>query len=302
MSCRRFSKSLIEYVDGELSGEREAAVRSHIDSCEACKEASEKLELSRSALSSLEMVKLSEPSAERIAAVLRSSADSARPAFHTLSSRLGFFTSVRGIASAGVVAALILGLAIVVITFGGSPKVGNTRLATDSMPGGTTPATAQTSTSPGFEKARQGLVPSGMASIMPAVKVTNTNYDDNALRSTFDNMEVKKEIADNYTMAHAINFCEMYKRKMADMMVDAGQDGAMLEAMITYIESSEPVLLPYYAESANYTGVHVYIIGFAGPRRTAKSEKLTRTEVWVMNPAKFEASPDSSIVYFLEQK
>ena len=94
----------------------------------------------------------------------------------------------------------------------------------------------------------------------------------------------------------------MYKRKMADMMVDAGEDGAMLEAMITYIEASEPVLLPYYAECANYTGIHVFIIGLAGPRRTAKTEKLTRTEVWVMNPAKFGANPDSSIVYFLEQK
>ncbi len=301
MSCRRFRKSLIEYVDGELSGERKDAVREHLDSCETCKAAVEKLEFSANALSSLEVVKMPEPSAERIAAVLRTSADSARPAFHSLTSRLGFFTSVRGLASAGVAAALIIGIAIVLITFGGSGQVGQNRLATGSMPGGTTPATAF-STSPGQQKTNPDLVPSGIASIMPAVKVTNTNYDDKALRSTFENMDIKKQIADNYTMAHAINYCDMYKRKMADMMVNAGQDGAMLKAMITYIESSEPVLLPYYAESANYTGVHVYIIGLAGPRRTAKSEKLTRTEVWVMNPAKFAASPDSSIVYFLEQK
>ena len=107
---------------------------------------------------------------------------------------------------------------------------------------------------------------------------------------------MKKEIAQNYTMSHAINYCDLYKRKMADMMVDAGQDGAMLEAMITYIETSEPVLLPYYAESARFTGVHVYVIGLAGPRRTEKSEKLTRTEVWVMDPVKFQARPDTAIV------
>jgi len=302
MSCRRFRKSLIEYVDGELSGERKDAVREHVDSCETCKAAVEKLEFSASALSSLDAVKMPEPSAQRIAAVLRTSADSARPALHSVTGRLGFFTSVRGLATTGVAAALIIGLAILVITFGGSGQVGQKGLATGSMPGSTTTPATAFSTSPGQQKTNPDLVPDGIATIMPAVKVTNTNYDDTALRNTFENLDIKKQIAANYTMAHAINYCDLYKRKMADMMVDAGQDGAMLEAMITYIESSEPVLLPYYAESANYTGVHVYIIGFAGPRRTAKSEKLTRTEVWVMNPAKFEASPDSSIVYFLEQK
>ena len=302
MSCRRFRKSLIEYVDGGLPDERAEAIREHVEGCETCKAAVEKLEFSRSALSSMEAVNMPEASAERVAAVLRISADSARPAFHSLTSRLGFFTSARGLAYAGVAAAVIIGLVIVVIAFGGSGKVGQSRLATGSIPDNGTAPASELSTSPGQQKANKGFVPSGIASIMPAVKVSSTNYDESALRSTFDNMEVKKEIADTYTMSHAINYCDMYKRKMADMMVDAGEDGAMLEAMITYIETSEPVLLPYYAECANYTGIHVFIIGFAGPRRTAKTEKLSRTEVWVMNPAKFAANPDSSIVYFLEQK
>lgn len=292
MSCRRFRKSLIEYVDGNLDGGRAERVRAHLETCESCRAASEKLEFSGSALASLEMVKMPDASAERIAAALRSSAEGAR-------TRLSFFASTRGLASAGVVAALIIGLLIVVITFSGPGRVTRTDHAKGTTPGTAQgPLTKQASTSPG----QQSIAPPGIASIMPTVKVTNNNYDETALRNTFNNMDVKKQIADTYTMSHAINYCDLYKRKMADMMVSCGDDGAMLEAMITYIIQSEPVLLPYYAESARFAGLHVFIIGLAGPRRTDTTGKLTRTEVWVMNPAKFQASPDSSIVYFLEQK
>ena len=300
MSCRRFRKSLIEYVDGDLAAERADKVRAHLETCESCKAASEKLEFSRSALASLAPVKMPDASAARIAAALRSSGQEARPALHTLTSRLSYFSSTRGLAAAGVAAALILGLVIVVVSFSGTGRVTNPDLTKGTTAEG--PLSQQASTSPGQQKVDQGLLPSGIASILPTVKVSNNDYDETGLRNTFDKMEVKKEIADTYTMGHAINYCDLYKRKMADMMVDCGDDGAMLEAMISYITQSEPVLLPYYAESAKFTGLHVFIIGLAGPRRTDTSAKLTRTEVWVMNPAKFQANPDSSIVYFLEQK
>ena len=174
MSCRRFRKSLIEYVDGELPDARAEEVRKHVEGCETCKAAVEKLEFSSSALASLDPVGMPEASAGRIAAALRTSADSARPAFHSVSSRLGFFTTYRGLASAGVVAALIIAVAIVVVAFSGTGNVPKSQLATGTVPiNGTSPAAGFT-TSPGQTKSENGIIPGAVASIMPVVKASDT--------------------------------------------------------------------------------------------------------------------------------
>lgn len=305
MSCRRFRKSLAEYADGTLSGGRADEVRAHVESCAECKASVEKMALARSALSSLTTVKMPEASAGRVLQTLRSSVQGAAPAVSAAPSRLGFLWSPRVLAGVGTAAALVIALLVVVMVYsGGGPTTTVTRngFTYDQTSGEapTTPAAA-TSTSPGEQKT-QAVVPTGVASIMPVVKVSNDNYDDAKLRSTFDSMEVKKEIARRYSITHAITMGSLFRRKLADMMCENGQDGACLEAMIIYLTNTEPVLLPYYAEKAQYLGQGVFIIGFAGPRRTGNTGMLTRTEIWVMNPDKFTSSPDSSIVYFIEEK
>jgi anti-sigma factor RsiW len=305
MSCRRFRKSLIDYADGTLSGARADGVRAHVESCEECKASLDKLKLSGSALGSLATVKMPEASAERVLRTLRSSAEGAVTAGRSMPSRLGFLWSPRTLAGLGTAAALLIAIVVVAIVFsGGGPSTTkpSSGLQNDGLVRKTSTAPGEAeSTSPGEKKA-QALVPANAAAIMPVVKVSDNNYDDAKLRTTFDSMEVKKEIAKRYSMTHAITMCTLFRRKMADMMVEEGQDGACLEAMIIYLTNSEPVLLPYYAEKAQYLGQGVFIIGFAGPRRTSDTGMLTRTEIWVMNPEKFVNNPDSGIVYFLEEK
>ena len=303
MNCRRFRKSLIDYADGSLPSARADAVRDHLESCEECRGALEELTLSSSALATLSTVKMPEASAEKVLRTLRTSVDSAGQAGRLSTFRPSVLWSPRVLAGVGTAAAVIIALLVVVMVYsgGGVPSPTLTRTSNDQAgKTSTTPGTT-VSTSPGEQKTQQAL-PSGTAAIMPVVKVSNNNYDDTKLRTTFESMEVKKEIAKRYSITHAITMGTMFRRKMADMMVEQGQDGACLEAMIVYLTQSEPVLLPYYAERAQYLGQGVFIIGFAGPRRTATTGMLTRTEIWVMNPDKFTSSPDSSIVYFIEEK
>jgi len=304
MSCRRFRKTLIDYTDGSLDEARSKSIEKHLASCVGCRSAVEKMSLSRSALSSLITVGMPEEASSRVSSNLMAVARGERKAPAPSQGRLGFLWSPRTLAAAGTGIAILIGIILVVLAYTGpgitdrnEQKGLATGVNTQPVSKGRAPSPATS------EKAfTRDVLPSGAAAILPVVKVSQTNYDEKSLKSAFDKMELKKVIARTCTMSHAISMGGLFRRKMADMMVEAGSDGAMLEAMITFLTSSEPVLLPYYAENAQFTGQHVYIIGLAGPRRTGQTTKLNRTEVWVMSPEKFQASPDASIVFFLEEK
>jgi len=303
MSCRRLRKSLVEYADGSLEGARAEKVEAHLESCAECRQAVEKLAFSRSALSGLQTFEMSDEASARVFGTLRSAARGDEvPA--PSESRLGFLWSPRTVAVAGTAVAVMLGLVIVVVTFTGGKT---TRTGLNPTAGGPTTSPLSKTSSPATlnnseQKTAADLIPKAAAAIMPVARVSQTNYDENSLKGTFDKMDLKKQIETSCTMTSAVSMRDLFCRKLADMMVDQGGDGAMVEAMIVYLTNTEPVLLPYYAEKAMYTGQPVLILGLAGPRRMSNDTKLTRTEVWVMNPAKFAASPDSSIVYFLEEK
>lgn len=300
MSCRRLRKSLVEYADGSLDGAQTQKVEAHLESCAECRQAVEKLAFSRSALSSLQTFEMPDEASARVFGTLQSAARGEKVQAPE-QSRLGFLWSPRTVGVAGTAVAVILGLVIVVVAFTGGKTT-----KTGLTPGGTTTQRLSQATSPASsnnpEQKATDLVPKGVASIMPVAKVSQTNYDENSLKGTFDKMNLKKQIASSCTMTSAVSMGNLFRRKLADLMVDQGGDGAMVEAMIVYLTNTEPVLLPYYAEKAMYTGQPVVILGLAGPRRMSNDTKLTRTEVWVMNPEKFAASPDSSIVFFLEEK
>ncbi|MHB8895930.1 MAG: anti-sigma factor family protein [Candidatus Geothermincolia bacterium] len=302
MSCRRFRKSLIEYSDGRLDEARTAKIEGHLDSCEGCRQAVQMLSLSRLALSTLEAVRMPAAAGDRVASNLAAYGRNDRTAPRPAPSRFSFLWSPRTLAAAGAGVAILLGIVLVVIAYTG-PNSG-VKKPLDRLASGTQPVSEGSTPAAGAseQKNARDVLPSGTAAILPMVKVSQTNYDENSLRSTFDNMELKKQISSSCTMGQAISMGNLFRRKMSDMMVDAGSDGAMLEAMITYLTNSEPVLLPYYAEHAQFTGQRVYIIGLAGPRRMGETTKLCRTEVWVLSPEKFPANPDSSIVFFLETK
>jgi hypothetical protein len=300
MSCRRLRKSLVEYADGNLDGTRAEKVEAHLESCAECRQAVEKLAFSRSALSSLQTFEMPDEASARVFSTLRSAARGDKAEVPS-EGRLGFLWSPRTVGVAGIAVAAILGLVIVVVAFTGGKTTRTGLNPTAGNPGTQPLSKASSPVNPEQQKATD-LVPKGMASIMPVAKVSQTNYDENTLKGTFDKMDLKKQIASSCTMTSAVSMGNLFRRKLADLMVDQGGDGAMVEAMIVYLTNTEPVLLPYYAEKAMYTGQPVVILGLAGPRRMSNDTKLTRTEVWVMNPEKFAASPDSSIVYFLEEK
>lgn len=304
MSCRRFRNTLIDYADGRLDGAGSEKVANHIESCEKCARAFEMLTLSRSALNSVEAVPMPAQAGARVSRNLAAYARGDRKAPRLAESRFGFLTTPRVLAATGTGVAILLSIVLVVVAFTGPPasdKNGSNKFASgvSSTPSGKAPGPGD---SKSLDRLASEALPSAAAAILPVVKTSQTDYDENTLKTTFDNMEIKKQIADTCTMGHAISMGGIFRRKMADMMVDVGCDGAMLEAMITYLTNSEPVLLPYYAENAMFTGEAVFIIGLAGPRRMGQTTNLNRTEVWVMSPEKFPASPDSSVVFFLETK
>jgi hypothetical protein len=301
MTCsRRYRKRLIDYTDGLLDEAASEKMRSHLETCEECTRSHELLMLSHSALSSLQTVTMPEDASARVLSNISSSARGrVKP---VASSRFEFLTSPRTMAAAGTAAAVLIAVLLVVLVYTGPTTTRQSRIPTTAMKSSVPTSESTTPAGTLDQGAASAGVPDAIASIVPVVKHSATNYDENSLKGAFDAMALKKEISQTCTMGHAVSMGGLFKRKMADMMVDAGSDGAMLEAMITYLTTTEPVLLPYYAEDAMFTGQPVYIIGLAGPRRMGTSNKLTRTEVWVMSPQKFAASPDSSIVYFLEEK
>lgn len=301
MSCRRMRNSLVQYADNELEGARADEVRAHLESCERCRSAARKLHLSREAISSLDGLSVPEDSVGRIFDAVKARLGAKPSVRERLADRLGFLNTPRGAHAAGVALAVLIVLSVAVFAYIGpgnetDPAPGTKDVARESET--TVPASFGEEPKPDTDAQAPALA----ATIMPVVKVSETNYDQDSLKASFEEMEIRRRIAQEYNMSHCIQYGRMYREKVADMMVDAGQDGAMLDAMMTFVTNSEPVLLPYYAEHCRYTGQEVFVMGFAGPKRTASSNKLTRTEVWVLSPEKFPAGPDSSIVYFLEHK
>lgn len=292
MSCRRFRKSLVEYADGRLDGPRLRKVEEHLSTCEGCGRAVDLLGLSRKALSSLDVVEIPDDASERVIAGLRAGGDRGEK---VRKPRRGFdvLLSPRGLAAAGAALAVMICAVVLVVSY-----TGPTAPEKDAKP--LANVTEEATRAPSGEDLKHSVPPAGAVSIAPVVRVSQNNYSEDSLRTAFDTLEIKERIADTCTMGHAISMGKTFRRKMADMMENAGSDGAMLEAMITYLTNSEPVLLPYYAENALFTGQSAFIIGLAGPRRMGETTNLNRTEVWVMSPARFSNSPDSSIIFFLE--
>ena len=288
MDCRRAKKSMMEYTDGDLSGVGREEVGRHLESCRDCAALAKKLSISASALGSLGRVPMPEESSARVLAAIGSPEKAAKP------SGGGFFRSPRVIATAGMITAVLVALAIVVGLSTGDRPVRQAVVTEKTL-------TATQASSPaatrGFNK--QEDFSSAQASlVMPVASVTANNYNQDSIKNMAENLDVKKKFAERYTLSDAINMRVDFIRKLADEFVDVGGDGPMLEAMISYVQSTEPVLLPCYAEKALFSDRSVYIIALCGPPRSGASKELTRTEFWAFNPEKFTTNPELSLVWW----
>lgn len=291
MHCRRVEKSIMDYADGGLSPSRREEISRHLDSCDDCSALAGKLSLSTSALGSLDPVEMTGEASARVLAAIRRGETSAEHGG-------GFFRSPRVIATAGIATAVLIALAIVVGVYtGGGP--GTTEKA---APGSATTLDTITGTDSGraVEEAEvQGGAQAPVASlVMPVAAVTSNDYDESSMKAMAEELDVKKEFAERYTMTDAVNMKGAFVEKLADEFSERGGDGALLEAMILFVQTTEPVLLPCYAEKALYAGQTVYIVALCGPPRSGASGKLTRTEFWAFSPEKFLENPDVSLLWW----
>ena len=289
MDCRRVRKSLMDYVDGGLSEARRKEVSRHLKSCEDCSTLAEKLTASASALSTLAPEKMSQGASRRVLGALESPAK-AIPV-------VGFFRSPRALAAAGAAAAVLVALAIVVgvFTLGGPGKKPQlSKSAQKKQAAGT--AEDQASSEQNYMQTT-GSAPAATL-VLPVAKITENNYDQDSAKAMAENLEVKNKFADRYSMSDAINLRVSFTKKLADDFSTLGGDGAMLEAMISFIQSTEPVLLPCYVEKAQFAGENVYIVGLCGPPRGGDVKKLTRTEFWAFNPDEFASDPEASLAWW----
>jgi len=305
MSCRGAKKSLLDYADGRLPEKEREAVRLHLESCPSCEAAAEKLELSASALSSTRPPELGDAASERILANI---GREVRPE----GSRAGWWRSQRVLAAGAAVAAVLVAV-VVVVGVEISRNTGETERSTTGAAEDQASQSAFKSVLPESAPSVPAATATGqnsgsaapLASVampLPAVKASSTDYDQASLRSMVESLPARKQYADAYTMSDAAVLSGTYARKAADDFAHLGQSGPELEAMISYVTASEPVLLTCYVESALFGGRPVWVIGLAAPPRNGSSVKLSRTEVWVLDPARFTSDPDSSIVFFLEYK
>jgi len=299
MSCRRIRRSLIEYPESDLPEKKREAVLAHLAECADCAALAEKLELSHRALSSLEAASIPEEASGRVLESIRETSRREKtPA-------VGFFHSPRNLAVAGAVTAVVVAVVLVVGIRLGSNMEKEGGVTTSSLPraekslGYSWPDSLPEAEVAGEQDASKMAV---VATPTPVVEVTSNDYNADSLRKAFETLPVNKAFAASFTMTDAINMSGKYIRDAADEFVKLGQDGAVLEAMFSYITAGEPALLPCYVEKARFQGRDVWILGLSAPPRSGKSTNLTRTEVWVMDPVKFQANPDSGVVFFLEQK
>ena len=289
MDCRRVRKSLMDYVDGRLSETRRGEVGRHLESCENCSALAEKLTTSASALSGLAPVKMPQEASRRVIGALKSPGKAAHAG--------RFFRSPRALAAAGTAALVLVALVVVgVFTLGGPGKKSQlSKSAQQSLAAG---AAEKSQTSPELS-VMPGTTPASVDTlVLPVANITENNYDQDSIKKMAENLEVKNKFAERYSASDVNNLRESYTRKLASDFTDLGGDGAMLEAMISYVQSAKPVLLPCYVEKAQFAGETVYIIGLCGQSRGDDSKKLTRTEFWALNPDKFESDPEASLVWW----
>lgn len=291
MRCSRVRKSLIEYEEGSLPDARAREVEAHLGGCPDCSGLAAKLKLSRNALSSAEPVMIPEEASKQILVSLRTATPRHRPWTRLL-------RSPRAIGFGAAVAAVLVAVVVMVgLRTGGGPQTNRTvtKNATSKDSGFNKPSQEG-------EKLEESAVLPAAGAPMPLVKFTANDYTPDSLRLALDNLQVKKEFANVYTMSDSINLAEGFTRKVAEDFANLGGDAALLESMFSYITAGEPILLPCYVERARFQGRDCWIILLAGPPRSGGSVKLTRSEAWVMDPVKFAQNPDSGVVFFLEQK
>lgn len=299
MSCRKVKKSLVRYVDGDLGGKRGDEVREHLDGCPECRALAEKLEVSSAALSSLRPVELSDAASRRILGAVQAAGAPRKMLLP------GWLRSPTALAVAGAGAALILACVVVVGVFVAGPGPGTETTA----PLVTEEKASDSGATDLFDAEPEGIDVQRMKTAefhgpppTPVVKATSTNYTEQSLREMFENLEVKKTFGQRYTMGNAISLAPSFIDNVTTQYEDLGQDPAMLESMISFITTGEPALLACYVEKALFRGLDVTIIGLCAPPRSGSTTRLTRAEAWVMDPVRFEADPNTSIVHFLEMK
>jgi len=291
MDCRRARKALMEYSEGGLSKAGRRDIGEHLEACDDCRALSDKLDLSAAALGGLQPVEMPEEASKRVLTAIKSGRVAAP-------SGGGFFSSPRTLAAAGAVTAVLVALAIVVgIVTGGKPAR-KEQVLRSSVPAQTASTQGAAEDAAG-QKDLEGMTNAPAASlVLPVARATSNNYDQDSIKSMAESCEVKDKFAERYSLSDAINLRVAFIQKLADEFVAVGGDGPMLEAMISYVQSSEPVLLPCYAEQALFSNEDVIIIGLSGPPRGGTSKMLTRTEFWAMNPARFVANPDTCLVWW----
>jgi hypothetical protein len=276
-------------MEGGLSSSRREEMGRHLEVCGECSSIAEKLVLSASALGSMEPFLMPKEVSERVLEHIRTPEKAARRAG-------GFFHSPRVIATAGVVTAALVAVAVLVGVFT-ADRQGTEQLTRRAAP-------TQSISAPGFENQGGQNEPGGATEEslgpppLPVATITANNYNEDSIRDMADGLDVKNKFAERYSLSDAINLRSVFIQKIADEFVDVGGDGPMLEAMITFIQATEPILLPCYAERALFSGQTVYIIALSAPPRSGATKKLTRVEFWALNPEKFAANPDTSLVWW----
>lgn len=288
MYCRRTRKALKEHADGDLPADAAARVRSHLDGCAKCSRAARRLSLSSSALASLEDATMPRDASERVLAGIKRDSAGSRPA-------AGFLRNPRALTAAGLVAAALVGLAIVVGLHAAGGPTKKPAPAGKSAPSAGSSLSTQMMQE-GRDRAATGTEAAPL--VLPVAAVTENNYDKDSVESMARNLGVKKEFARRYTLADSVNLGVSFRRKLADDFTAAGGEGPVLEAMISFVSGSEPTLLPCYAEKAFYAGRPVIIVALSGPPRNGATRSLTRTEFWAFSPEGFLSNPETSLVWW----
>jgi len=305
MSCRGIRKSLLGYADGTLPGEEREAVRRHIESCPSCALAAGKLELSGRALGSVGPAAPGDRASGRVLAAVMSGLEGEPGGRAGGFSRL--LRSRQALAVGAAAAAVIVAVSVfVAVGLDRGGRSGTTELE-ERAAGDAASGTASELAAPAAaEQRKEAAGPEGAVSQgpppLPLVTATANDYTPDSLRAMVESLPVRGQFAERYSLADAAVLGPTFAKKAADEAAAQGIDGPELEAMISYVTSGEPALLPCYVEKASFGGREAWIIGFSAPPRTGDSVKLSRTEFWVLDPVMFTQNPDGSILFFLEYK
>jgi Putative zinc-finger len=295
MGCKKYQKSLIDYVNGTLDAQTRERVEAHLESCAECAAVAARLELSSKALVSLTRPSLSEQASSRMLSAIHSG--------KVPVPRSSFFHSPRPAMAAGALALVALIAVFVVIGIGNNNRqsqktASNLGMKFQANDGGSIPVSLES----GTQLATSPPSATGMlASISPIVKTSQSDYNKDTLKNTFEALPERKKFATQYTMADAVRLSGNYSQQCCQRYASLGEDPALLESIINSVMVSEPVEIPYYVEKARYTGRTVVIIAFVAPRKGGTSMNLIRNDVWVWDPALFTSNPNNSLVYMFQE-